>query len=427
MSDTGKIFINFSDKDRAKAVQLCEVLESSGFKCWISCRDIPAGANYKEKIIEALSTSRLMILLISETSCNSKYVIREVELAFDNDVSIIPIRIDDVKPAGMLKYSIATVNWINAFEKPLGEYYPLIISAVKGFNRIENDEEKESPFQNRVPSVPLSSKKEPPEWMNTVKKTLFSQALYVFAHPVKYLKSYPGDLPHVLIFTFLVIMLMVVEVFQLRFAFPDKGVAENTVIFNMTLSIIIVPLCLLVCFLLSYIFLPFKKRISWIISIFLLLFAFSLVYLLIYQICYKGTLDFSKYTEWPVPLIIGKDCWTYFVFAIGFATNTWNHVHALRGQAVEPMGKMIGTNNKKNRENSILPTIIIPVPLIPYILVVSFWVVVLFVWDFITQANFKDTFPGTSHFVTFGTVRNTVGVFIGFEVFTWYYYQLKRI
>jgi hypothetical protein len=52
--------------------------------------------------------------------------------------------------------------------------------------------------------------------------------------------------------------------------------------------------------------------------------------------------------------------------------------------------------------------------------------VVVFVWDFITQANFKDSFPGTSYFVTFGMAKNTVAVFIGFEIFIWYYYQLKK-
>jgi len=425
MSDTGKIFINFSDKDRDKAVQLCDVLESSGFKCWISCRDIPPGVNYKEKIIEALSTSRLMLLLISQTSCNSKFVIREVDLAFENEVPIIPIRIDDVKPAGKMKYSIAAVNWIDAYERPLAEYYPQIISAVKGFELIENDDKKESPSVSIF--VPSAGKKESPEWMNSVKKTLLGQILHVFAHPVKYLGSSAGDLSHVFIFTLLVTTLMAVEVFQLRLSFPDEGVVGNTVVFNMAISIIIAPLCLLICFLLPYMFLPFRKRTSWVISIFLLFFAFSLVALLMYQICYKGTLDYSKSSDWPVPLIIGKDCWTYFAFAISFATNTWNHVHALRVQAVEPLGRMVRTINNNDQKKSILPTIIIPVPLIPYILVVGFWVVVLFVWDFITQANFKDSFPGTSLFVTFGTIRNTVAVFIGFEIFIWYYYQLKRI
>lgn len=408
--ESGKIFINFSDKDRDIAVKLCNVLESSGLLCWISCRDIPAGANYKDKIIEALSTCRLMILLISETSCNSKYVIREVDLAFDNDVPIIPIRIHDVKPSGKMKYSISPVNWIDAYEKPLADYYHLIISEVKAFGR-NNDYEK-------PPDPPPPE--ELPEWMSTGEDKVSGQTLYVIRNPIKCLKSVPGSLPHVVILLCLVTLFMIFEVFQLRLAFPDKNVGENLVIFNMTIAILIIPFCLLVCFFLPFILLPFKKRSSWTISIIILFLAFSLEGLLNYQICYKGTLDFSSYPDWPVPLIVAKDSWSFFAFATALVTNTWNHILAILAQKYEQK------NVRNNRNSMVLPTIIIQIPLLAYMLIIGFLIVILMIWDFLVQASTLNTFPGTQYFITFGLLRNTIAICIALEVFVWHYNQLKR-
>ena len=45
MTTDADIFISFPGKDRKVATTLCAALESRGFTCWISARDISPGDN----------------------------------------------------------------------------------------------------------------------------------------------------------------------------------------------------------------------------------------------------------------------------------------------------------------------------------------------------------------------------------------------
>jgi hypothetical protein len=42
------VFISYATADRAQALKVCEAIESRGTPCWISTRDVPPGANYKD-------------------------------------------------------------------------------------------------------------------------------------------------------------------------------------------------------------------------------------------------------------------------------------------------------------------------------------------------------------------------------------------
>lgn len=164
MIQNKKIFISYSDNDQSKAIKLCEVLESSGFKCWLSYRDSIPGKNFLENIFEAMSNSALMIVLYSEKALSEKRLGQEAEIAFDTEIPIIPLRIENVEVKGVLKFVFGTLQWIEAFEKPFEEYFPQIISAVKRLLDVEERGQKDiQPIAHEPLSVFVSSQPEGPE------------------------------------------------------------------------------------------------------------------------------------------------------------------------------------------------------------------------------------------------------------------------
>jgi hypothetical protein len=115
------IFISHSSKDLAVAQTVCAALESRGLKCWIASRDVGAGDNFQEAIVTAIRTAKVMVLVFSDNANNSTEIKKELALASQNKVAVIPARVEDVVPAAALAYELATRQWINLFNDWEGE------------------------------------------------------------------------------------------------------------------------------------------------------------------------------------------------------------------------------------------------------------------------------------------------------------------
>ncbi len=113
------VFISHSSKDKAAADAACHALEARDIRCWIAPRDIRPGANWGESILEAISSVRIMVLLLSSNANASPQIQREVERAVHHGAIVIPVRIEEVMPAKSLEYFLSTSHWLDAFQPPL--------------------------------------------------------------------------------------------------------------------------------------------------------------------------------------------------------------------------------------------------------------------------------------------------------------------
>lgn len=112
-----RIFISFSSTDQRKAAAVCEALEQSGVKCWVSFRDVQPGENYQSAIVQALQSAKGMVLIFSSRTSLSQEVNKEMSLASAFKLSVIPLRIENTMPQGALHYELATRQWIDAFDR----------------------------------------------------------------------------------------------------------------------------------------------------------------------------------------------------------------------------------------------------------------------------------------------------------------------
>jgi TIR domain-containing protein/uncharacterized protein DUF4189 len=124
-----RIFITYSSKDQKVARTICTALENRGLACWISSRNVKPGQNYQEQIVRAIRGARVMVLVFTTNANNSNEIKKELALASQNNLVVIPVRIEDVAPNEAFAYEFATRQWIDLFEdweKSMAELVDLI-------------------------------------------------------------------------------------------------------------------------------------------------------------------------------------------------------------------------------------------------------------------------------------------------------------
>jgi len=128
-----QIFITYSSKDQKVSRTICTALENRGLSCWISSRDIKPGQNYQEQIVKAIRAAKIMVLVFTTNANNSNEIKKELALASQNSLVVIPVRIEDVTPSEAFAYEFATRQWIDLFddwENSIARLVELVAAAI---------------------------------------------------------------------------------------------------------------------------------------------------------------------------------------------------------------------------------------------------------------------------------------------------------
>ncbi|HEX2460407.1 MAG TPA: toll/interleukin-1 receptor domain-containing protein [Vicinamibacterales bacterium] len=88
--DAAHVFVSFASEDIELARRAVHSLERAGFRCWLSERDIEPAASYPGAITDALARSGALLLILTESANASPHVLREIELAFNARIPILP-------------------------------------------------------------------------------------------------------------------------------------------------------------------------------------------------------------------------------------------------------------------------------------------------------------------------------------------------
>lgn len=113
------IFISHSSKDSVVANAVCHHLEEVGIRCFMAPRDIMAGELWAEAIVSGIKKCRIFVLIFSTNSNQSKQVSKEISIAVESGLVVIPFKISDDKPAGVLQYYMVDTHWIDALTPPV--------------------------------------------------------------------------------------------------------------------------------------------------------------------------------------------------------------------------------------------------------------------------------------------------------------------
>jgi serine/threonine protein kinase len=113
------VFISHAPADQRTADVACAVLEGQGIRCWIAPRDTPPGADSSDAVVDAIAASEMMLLIYSASAGRSQQVKRELECASTAQLTVIPLRIQNLEPEGAFRFFLGSVRWLDAFVEPL--------------------------------------------------------------------------------------------------------------------------------------------------------------------------------------------------------------------------------------------------------------------------------------------------------------------
>src|SRR6516162_5933195 len=139
------VFISHSTEDKPAADAVCAILEKNGVRCWIAPRDIMPGSDWGESIVNAIRTSRVLLLLFSTNANKSRQIKREVEIAADGNVTIVPVRIENILPTDSFKYFLGNIHWLDALTPPLEKHLEEVAAKVKKILSTESSSPPEVP------------------------------------------------------------------------------------------------------------------------------------------------------------------------------------------------------------------------------------------------------------------------------------------
>lgn len=125
------VFISYSSKDKPIADAICANLEASGVRCWIAPRDIAPGEDWPTAIADAIPRCQIMVLVFSAHSNSSVDVGRELFLAANSKLVIIPFKIENVEPEPGKRYYLARTHWLDAVNPPTQEQIQELVNRVK--------------------------------------------------------------------------------------------------------------------------------------------------------------------------------------------------------------------------------------------------------------------------------------------------------
>lgn len=143
------VFIGYTEQDTNTAGAVCRTIESEGIRCWIAPRDILPGADWRQSIFEAIQRARIFVLVFSAAANESEQVHSQVRYANYRGISILPLRIDDVRPAHSFEYFLGNVQWLDARERPLELHLKRVADEIKW--RLEQMDSLDRPA--RLPGV----------------------------------------------------------------------------------------------------------------------------------------------------------------------------------------------------------------------------------------------------------------------------------
>ena len=107
--DEPYIFVCYAHEDSAVVYPELVQLREQGLNIWYD-EGISAGKNWRAAIGDALLSASHFLFYISEPSLHSEHCNREINLALDENKSVVPVYIEDVELTSDLKVGLNRVQ-----------------------------------------------------------------------------------------------------------------------------------------------------------------------------------------------------------------------------------------------------------------------------------------------------------------------------
>lgn len=146
------IFISYSTKDQFQADTLRDILEKNGIVCWMAPRDIPGGSNYTKEIPSAIRGCQVFVLILSQHSQNSQWVLRELDSAVNCGKVILPFMLEEFQLNDEFNFLLTGAQRYAAYQKKVDALEALISRIRAIISNTETPAPESTPIQEPAPA-----------------------------------------------------------------------------------------------------------------------------------------------------------------------------------------------------------------------------------------------------------------------------------
>ncbi len=109
------LFISYCRKDEETVGRLAGALRDAGYLIWLDSvpDDIPGGSPWAQKIVQAIRGAAVFVLVVSRHSMASDEVCKELHLAMEYKIQVIPLELDGTRIADKFAYHLAGIQRID--------------------------------------------------------------------------------------------------------------------------------------------------------------------------------------------------------------------------------------------------------------------------------------------------------------------------
>ncbi len=161
------VFVSYSSKNKDIADAIVSDFEQNRIKCWYAPRDIMPGEEWVSAITGALQRCKVLVLIYTDESNESRQVMNEVAVAFNAGKTIVPFRLSENRMSSEFEYYLTRVHWLDAVTKSMSEsitelrkYVQIILNGAKKVKHnsnakteSQNTESAEGKKKKRLPAA----------------------------------------------------------------------------------------------------------------------------------------------------------------------------------------------------------------------------------------------------------------------------------
>ena len=133
------VIISHSTAGNLTAYAICCELESIGIRCWILPRDLSIGVPWDQSMVHAVASCRIMIVVLADYASRSDRIERQLEHAFNNEVIVIPFRIESNSADSGPPLSPDPVHWLDALTPEMAQRLRSLRDLVAGLTLRQKD------------------------------------------------------------------------------------------------------------------------------------------------------------------------------------------------------------------------------------------------------------------------------------------------
>ena len=116
MDQSAEVFVSYSRGDRDRVLELAAKLRAAGVSLWIDQGAIDAASLWSEQIVNALESTKALLLIVTPASVHSANVAKEVTLVSERKGPILPVYLEPTTIPPTLKYQLAGIQHIEHFQ-----------------------------------------------------------------------------------------------------------------------------------------------------------------------------------------------------------------------------------------------------------------------------------------------------------------------